>query len=79
MRSLIASLSIALVVAVAAPALAQAPPPDSVTEVLRQKVVPGTTEKYEAGRKKHMAWHKAQGDPWTWNVYGITTGPDTGG
>ena len=36
-------------------------------------------DKYEAGRKKHMAWHKAQGDPWTWNVYEITTGPDTGG
>ncbi len=79
MRSLVASVSIALVVAVAAPALAQAPPPDSVTQVLRQKVVPGTTDKYEAGRKKHMAWHKAQGDPWAWNVYEITTGPDTGG
>ncbi len=37
------------------------------------------TDKYEAGRKKHMAWHKAQGDPWAWNVYEITTGPDTGG
>ncbi len=79
MRSLVASVSIALVVAVAAPALAQAPPPDSVTQVLRQKVVPGMTDKYEAGRKKHMAWHKAQGDPWAWNVYEITTGPDTGG
>jgi hypothetical protein len=79
MRPLIASLSVALVVAAAAPALAQAPPPDSVAQVLRQKVVPGTTDKYEAGRKKHMAWHKAQGDPWTWNVYEITTGPDTGG
>ena len=79
MRSLVASVSIALVVAVAAPAFAQAPPPDSVTQVLRQKVVPGTTDKYEAGRKKHMAWHKAQGDPWAWNVYEIATGPDTGG
>ena len=79
MRSLITSASVALAVLVAAPALAQAPPPDSVTEVLRQKVVPGTTDKYEAGRKKHMGWHKAQGDPWTWNVYEITTGPDTGG
>jgi hypothetical protein len=79
MRSLIASVSVALVALAAAPVLAQTPPPDSVTEVLRQKVVPGTADKYEAGRKKHMAWHKAQGDPWTWNVYEITTGPDTGG
>ena len=79
MRSLIASASLALVALAATPVFAQAPPPDSVTEVLRQKVVPGTTDKYEAGRKKHMAWHKAQSDPWTWNVYEITTGPDTGG
>jgi len=78
MRSLIASLSVALVVAVAAPALAQTPPPDSVTQAFRQKVVPGMVDKYEAGRKKHMAWHKAQGDPWIWNTYEVTTGPDTG-
>ena len=78
MRSLIASASIALVALAAAPAFAQAPP-DSVAQVLRQKAVPGATAKYEAGRKKHMAWHKAQGDPWTWDVYEITTGPDTGG
>ena len=78
MRSLIASASIALVALAAAPVLAQAPPPDSVTQVLRQKVVTGMTDKYEAGRKKHMAWHKSQGDPWTWNVYEILTGPDTG-
>jgi len=50
MRSLITSASVALAVLVAAPVLAQAPPPDSVTEVLRQKVVPGMTDKYEAGR-----------------------------
>lgn len=78
MRPLFASLSVALVALAAAPAFAQAPPPDSVTQVFRQKVVPGMVDKYEAGRKKHMAWHKAQGDPWIWNTYEITTGPDTG-
>ena len=75
MRCLIASLSVAVVALAAAPAVAQAPPPDSVTQVFRQKVVPGMVDKYEAGRKKHMAWHKAQGDPWTWNTYEVTTGP----
>ena len=78
MRSLIASLSAAFLVALAAPASAQAPPPDSVTQVFRQKVVTGMVDKYEAGRKKHMAWHKAQGDPWIWSTYEITTGPDSG-
>lgn len=79
MRSLITSASVALAVLVAAtPAVAQAPPPDSVTQVFRQKAAPGMADKYEAGRKKHMAWHKAQGDPFTWNTYEVTTGPDTG-
>jgi hypothetical protein len=66
---------------VLAPALAsaQTPPPDSVTEVLRQKARPGTVHEYEASRKKHMAWHKAQSDPWAWEVFEVMTGPDTGG
>ena len=78
MRCLIASLTVAVVALTVAPAVAQAPPPDSVSQVFRQKVAPGMVDKYEAGRKKHMAWHKAQGDPWTWNTYEINTGPDTG-
>ena len=78
MRSLIATASIALVALVAAPALAQTPPPDSITQVFRQKAMTGMTDKYEAGRKKHMAWHKAQGDTWAWNTFEIMTGPDTG-
>ena len=54
-------------------------PPDSVMEVLRQKARPGMVGDYEANRKKHMAWHTAQKDPWTWEVFQIMTGPDTGG
>jgi hypothetical protein len=67
-------------VLVLAPAFAsaQTPQPDSVTEVLRQKAKPGTVQDYEASRKKHMAWHKAQNDPWTWEVFEVMTGPDTG-
>jgi hypothetical protein len=60
-------------------ASAQTPPPDSVTEVLRQRAQPGTRHDYEASRKKHMAWHKAQNDPWTWEVFEVMTGPETGG
>jgi hypothetical protein len=40
----------ALVVLAPAFASAQTPPPDSVTEVLRQKARPGTVQEYEAGR-----------------------------
>jgi hypothetical protein len=68
----------ALVVLAPAFASAQTPQPDSVTEVLRQKAKPGTVQEYEASRKKHMAWHKAQNDPWAWEVFEVMTGPDTG-
>src|SRR5215510_14053033 len=73
-------LKLLLAIVVLAPALAgaQTPPPDSVSEVLRQKIQPGTLSKYEAARKEHMAWHKAHNDPWTWEVFEIMTGPDTG-
>lgn len=79
MRSVVASMFAALGLLVAAPVLAQAPPPDSVTQVIRQKARQDMTAQYEAGRKKHMAWHKAQGDTWAWDVFEIMTGPDSGG
>jgi len=78
MRSVVLSVAGALVVLVSVSVSAQAPPADSVTEVLRQKARPGTLAQYEAARKKHMGWHKAQNDPWAWDVFEVTTGPDTG-
>jgi hypothetical protein len=78
MRSVAASVASAFVVLVSVSASAQAPPRDTVTEVIRQKARPGTQAPYEAARKKHMAWHKAQNDTWAWDVFEITTGPDTG-
>jgi hypothetical protein len=59
-------------------ALAQAPPPASVCEIHINKVKPGMGAQYEAGRAKHMAWHKAQKDAWSWDVWEYTTGSDTG-
>ena len=79
MRSLVVSATGALVVLVSMSVSAQTAPPDSVTEVLRQKPRQGMVQEYEASRKKHMAWHKAQNDTWAWDVFEITTGPDTGG
>ena len=71
-------LLFAIVVLAPAVASAQTPPPDSVSEVLRQKIQPGTVSKYEAARKEHMGWHKTHNDPWTWEVFEVMTGPDTG-
>jgi len=39
---------------------------------------PGTTQQYEQGRKKHMQFHRAQKDTWTWRTYAIETGDNAG-
>jgi hypothetical protein len=71
------ALSASLAVLVAATAAAQQPS-GNVFEVIRTKAQPGMAEKYEAGRKKHMDWHRKMADPWGWTVGQITTGPDSG-
>ena len=76
MRSPTASVVVAALVLVPVMAVAQQPAADTVAQVNRQRVA--NPAQYEAARKKHMAWHKSQGDKWAWNVYEITTGPDTG-
>jgi hypothetical protein len=51
---------------------------DTVVEVHRVTPKAGMTAQLEAGRVKHMAWHKQQGDTWAWHVWEVTTGPETG-
>ena len=58
------------------PALAQQP--GDIVEIHINRVKPGMTQQYEAGRKKHMAWHKSQNDAWSWNTWSVLTGPATG-
>ena len=53
-------------------------PQNTVVEVHRVTPKPGMRAQLEAGRVKHMAWHKQQGDTWAWHVWEVTTGPDTG-
>jgi hypothetical protein len=70
-------VSAALAVFVSAGASAQQSQ-DTVVEVHRVTPKPGMREQLEAGRVKHMAWHKQQGDTWAWHVWEVITGPDTG-
>jgi hypothetical protein len=58
------------------PVLAQ--PPGDVVEIHVDRVKEGMTQQYEAGRKKHMAWHKSQNDPWSWHTWEVLTGPNAG-
>lgn len=67
-------LTLALVAMI--PALAQQP--GRLVEIHINRVKPGMAQQYEAGRKKHMAWHKSQNDAWSWYTWSVVTGEGTG-
>ena len=73
-RNLASAVLLALFVAV--PVLAQ--PAGDLALVNTHTPKPGSSEKYEGARKKHMAWHKAQKDRWTWLTWEIVTGEASG-
>jgi hypothetical protein len=77
MRSPVASVVVAALALAPVVAAAQPPTTDTIVQVNRQRA--SNTAQYEAARKKHMAWHKSQSDTWAWNVYEVSTGPDSGG
>lgn len=58
------------------PALAQ--PAGNVAQINTQTPGRGMAEKYEAARKKHMGWHKAQKDGWTWLTWEVVSGESSG-
>src|SRR5947209_20617594 len=39
---------------------------------------PGMSQQYEAGRKKHMQFHRAHKDTWTWSTFAVETGDNAG-
>jgi hypothetical protein len=41
-------------------------------------IKPGMIKQFEEGRKRHMDWHRKQNDSWSWNLWQIVTGEDTG-
>lgn len=52
--------------------------PGTLAEIHINRIKPGMTQQYEAGRKKHMAWHKSQNDKWSWYTWAVVTGDYTG-
>jgi len=68
--------AILLALSLAVPAAAQ--PAGNVAVINTHTPKSGSTEKYEAARKKHMAWHKAQKDSWTWYTWEIVSGEASG-
>jgi hypothetical protein len=76
MRATRAVFGTVLTLVAVIPALAQQP--GKLAEIHINRVKPGITQQYEAGRKKHMAWHKGQNDTWSWYTWAVVTGQGTG-
>jgi hypothetical protein len=66
-----------LVLAFGAPAVAQETP-GAIAQVILSRAKPGNEKQFQEGRKRHMAWHKKQGDTWSWSTWEVMTGPETG-
>jgi hypothetical protein len=66
------------VVLVAAAAWAQNPPAGDICRIFFVKPKPGMDQHLEAGRKKHVQFHKSHNDTWAWNTFQIETGMNTG-
>ncbi len=63
----------------AAPAAsAQAEKPANVCRVYFTQAKPGMGNEFEAGRKRHVAFHKSINDTWSWNTYQVETGENAG-
>ncbi len=73
-----ASMCALLLFAAAAWAQNPAAPAGDVCRIFLVKPKPGMDQQLEAGRKKHMQFHKAHNDAWAWHTYLIETGMNTG-
>jgi hypothetical protein len=69
----VASLSLAVL-----PSAMAQEKPGTIAQVIVTRAKPGATKPYEEGRKRHMAWHNSQNDPWGWQTWQVTSGPDVG-
>ncbi len=76
MRARSVALAVMFALAAVLPGMAQ--DVGKVAEIHINKVKPGMTAQYEAGRKKHMGWHKSQNDAWSWYTWEVLTGDFTG-
>ncbi len=50
----------------------------TIARIIFFRAKPGMQQQLEEGLKKHMAWHKAQNDPWAWSMWSYISGEQTG-
>jgi len=76
MRVKSAVLGVLFALAPAFPVFAQQS--GNVTIINSQIPKPGEAKQYEAARTKHWGWHKGQKDAWTYYVWQVVSGDNTG-
>jgi hypothetical protein len=70
-------LVVLLLMLLALPVLAQEEE-GTIARIIFFRAKPGMQQQFEEGLKKHMAWHKAQNDPWAWSMWSYLSGEETG-
>ncbi len=70
-------LVVLLLMLLALPVLAQEEE-GTIARIIFFRAKPGMRQQLEEGMKKHMAWHKAQNDPWAWATWSYVSGEETG-
>jgi hypothetical protein len=58
--------------------IAAAEPAGTVARVFASQAKPGMNAQLEAGRKRHMEWHRKQNDTWAWLTWEVETGDRAG-
>jgi hypothetical protein len=76
MKRRISYVVLGALLAAGLPALAQKTP--NVAQISIWKVKPGATGAFAEGRKKHMEWHRAQKDTFSWLTWEIVNGDRAG-
>lgn len=77
-----ALLLLAMAMSVAAPLVAQSPAvvtePGPYARIVTIAPKPGQDSAFEAGYARHIEWHRANRDPWTWYGWSFVLGPRMG-
>lgn len=59
-------------------AMGSSSPSGNAARVVAWQAKPGMSRDFELGYRRHLEWHRAHDDAWTWHGWSIVSGPRTG-
>lgn len=78
MRRIALYLFAATLLLLGVPGAAQEDDGGNISRIYFFRAKPGMNKQLEEGIKKHMAWHRQQNDTWSWWVWEVVSGDNTG-